>query len=98
MAVDEGLSTTERQCHDYRDQYIHEFGKPDEVIVLGPVGLVAETMKPGSYKICNMCHEPMKSDDDYGGDCVFCMADCGDPECLKTVIQIGRTARRAALL
>jgi hypothetical protein len=40
---------------------------------------------------CKICNMQLDEDIDCGGDCVFCMADAGDPECVKSVIAIART-------
>jgi len=42
---------------------------------------------------CNICHQLLNQPSDplsmdCGGDCVKCMADAGDPDCIATVEQV----------
>ena len=41
---------------------------------------------------CRACGRAMDSRDNCGGDCVYCMAEAGDPECIKDCIARARTA------
>lgn len=42
---------------------------------------------------CKTCGKPMDNRDNCGGDCVFCMAEAGDPECIKACITRARNAQ-----
>lgn len=41
---------------------------------------------------CKICNMLLDESIDCGGDCIFCMADAGDPECVKAVIAVARTS------
>ena len=36
--------------------------------------------------LCGICKREMKEEENCGGDCVYCMAAAGDPECIKYCI------------
>lgn len=45
----------------------------------------------------DVCHDPFSMD--CGGDCLLCMADAGDPDCLKSVLDWCRdTFRKIAMI
>jgi hypothetical protein len=46
IAVDAGLSSPGRDVRDYQDEYIRNFGTPDELIVLGAVALREKKLNP----------------------------------------------------
>ena len=35
---------------------------------------------------CNICKNEMTEAENCGGDCVYCMAEAGDPDCLKALL------------
>ena len=43
------------------------------------------TIRAESDRRCNICGRLMLEDEDYGGDCVFCMADAGDDMAIEHV-------------
>lgn len=44
-----------------------------------------------TYNIpCNTCGRYMCEEENCGGDCVYCMAESGDPECIKTCIKLAK--------
>lgn len=44
-----------------------------------------------TYNIpCNICGRYMCEAENCGGDCVYCMAESGDPECIKTCIKLAK--------
>lgn len=38
--------------------------------------------------ICGICKKAMTTQEDLGGDCVYCMADAGDPTALELLVKI----------
>lgn len=48
-----------------------------------------------SVEVCKLCKTPMLSKLDCGGDCVFCMAELGDPDCKVSAMQHGRQLMRS---
>ena len=36
----------------------------------------------------------MSRDIDFGGDCVFCLAEANDPDCVKFALELGRELAR----
>jgi hypothetical protein len=45
-----------------------------------------------SDRRCNICGRLMREDEDYGGDCVFCMADIGGD--LVAIEHVGRLVEK----
>jgi hypothetical protein len=44
---------------------------------------------------CTICGALMDTDENCGGDCVYCMAEAGDPDCIQSCINEARGYRRA---
>ncbi len=45
---------------------------------------------------CQMCGRPLENANDplsadCGGDCLNCLADCGDPDCIAAIEALKRT-------
>lgn len=38
-------------------------------------------------KSCLLCKAPMADEDDFGGDCIYCMARCDDPYALRELLR-----------
>lgn len=80
LAIDAGLSTADKPCHDYRDEYMPDFGKPDEAIIFGTVGLTKDLNtssddKPHPY--CNAWIQKHKPREPYPRTCKECrMGPC----------------------
>ena len=55
--------------------------------------LLAEATKRakiiGPTFTCRICRQTLSIEHDCGGDCTWCMADAGDPDCIKWVEQFG---------
>lgn len=51
---------------------------------------------------CNICHVLLSQEDDpstkdCGGDCLRCMADCGDLDCAREMVAYGFEEYRSML-
>lgn len=55
------------------------------------------TGTPAQPQECSICKMPMREDENCGGDCIYCMADAGDPDCIKSVIKRARKSRSSAV-
>lgn len=69
------------------DEWLAQNKDVDQPEVIGP--LSAEDDQCPAPK-CDICHREMLSMENCGGTCLYCMADAGDPECVKHVIEMAR--------